>query len=217
MLSLYPASRFGSDVRLKNSLLRTKYPEEPVAWIGDLPEGIGPVITFDELIHADTPSASDLARSLGFSPAQDEDHLSIINNMMKYLGVSCRRSTFLFSEVREMTVNVLRSPTRAYRRAGEYSLCRSRRTIDDASRGPPLRFFRLPYHVRLLERRFVGPHENPLVHSFQIIPACIIPNQYMIRCAQNNVRVVPLLPVLSIPPQCCYANGKSICHLELWK
>lgn len=120
-----------SHARLQNSLLSIKYPAEPVVWIGDLPDGVGPTVTFGELVGADDISAMNMAKSLGLSPTEEEDHLTVLNQMMRHLGVSCRRPTFLFSTVREMTINfVPRSPTKAYPLARESFWCQQKQTSD---------------------------------------------------------------------------------------
>ncbi|KAF9783715.1 hypothetical protein BJ322DRAFT_1109564 [Thelephora terrestris] len=75
-----------SHARLQNSLLRIQYPNEPVAWIGSLPEGVE-LITFGQLINADENSVSILAKSLGLSPAPDDDHLGTLNVLMHHLGI----------------------------------------------------------------------------------------------------------------------------------
>lgn len=76
-----------SQARLKNSLLRIQYPAEPVTWISNLD------LTFGQLINADEASVLKLARYLGLSPSQEEDHLNVLNAVMRHLGVSCMHST----------------------------------------------------------------------------------------------------------------------------
>jgi len=82
---------------MENSLLRIKYPQEPVAWIGDLPSETGPDITFEELINTEGPPMTTLVESLGLSPAQEDDRVHAINKVMRHLGVSCRRLRSLSS------------------------------------------------------------------------------------------------------------------------
>lgn len=79
-----------SCARAQNSLLRSKYPSEPVAWIGTLPDGTGATISFAELIGADGPSVTKLAESLGLSPGEGEGRVDTLNKIMVQLGVSCR-------------------------------------------------------------------------------------------------------------------------------
>jgi len=73
--------------RVQNSLLRVKYPEEPVAWIGDLPNGSGPTVTFGKLIGAEGEVMIQFAKSLGLSPAQQDDRIDVLNKIMHRLGI----------------------------------------------------------------------------------------------------------------------------------
>jgi len=75
-----------SQARLDNSLLTIGYPQEEITWVGDLPNGIGPTITFEALIDAEEAFIVALARSLGLSPARD-GKINTLNTVMRHLGI----------------------------------------------------------------------------------------------------------------------------------
>lgn len=77
-------------------MLRIQYPAEPIAWIGNPPEGtdLGIILTFGQLTNADGASVSNLACYLGLSPASEDDRLGTLNKVMQHLGVSRRLSIF---------------------------------------------------------------------------------------------------------------------------
>jgi len=77
-----------SHARLQNSLLRINYPEEPVTWIGNLPSEAGQEITLKGLVDAQGDFMKKLARSLGISPAEEDDPIDTLNKMMRYLGIA---------------------------------------------------------------------------------------------------------------------------------
>lgn len=114
-----------SRVRLENSLLRTRYPQESVAWIGDPTSGPGPDITFEELINTEGPPMTMLVESLGLSPAQEDDRVHAMNKVMRHLGVSCRHSCPLPS-IHQMTTDTLRSYTEVYHHERVYFSYRPR-------------------------------------------------------------------------------------------
>lgn len=83
-----------------------------MAWIGNLPDGVGPVISFTDLICAERHLAIGLAESLGLSTTEEDDQVDTLNKIMKFLGVSCRRLCFL-PAVYQITIDTLRLATKA--------------------------------------------------------------------------------------------------------
>jgi hypothetical protein len=74
--------------------LRSKYPDEHIAWFGTLPEGTGQAISLGQLINAEKPLMIMLAASLGLSPAKEDDRIDLLNKLLRYLGVRCRHLVF---------------------------------------------------------------------------------------------------------------------------
>ena len=82
---------FRSRARTDNSLLRSKYLGEQVAWIGGVE-----VTSFGELVFSDSPRVVILAQSLNLPPGEEDTRATTLNKIFLYLGVSCMHLAFLF-------------------------------------------------------------------------------------------------------------------------
>lgn len=85
-----------------------------MAWIGNLPGGIEPVISFTELTRAERHSVIKLAESLCLSTTGEDDQVDTLNKIMYHLGVSRRRFAFFLPAIHQMTIDTLRLGTKAY-------------------------------------------------------------------------------------------------------
>lgn len=82
-----------SRARTDNSLLRSNYLGEQVAWIG----GLEPVPSFGELVLANGPRAIVLTQSLGLPTCEEDSQAATLNRIFLHLGVSCTHFKRLFS------------------------------------------------------------------------------------------------------------------------
>ena len=88
-----------SHARTENSLLRSKYLEEQVAWIG----GEDPAISFGQLVHVSESHLPSLAKSLELLPSEEESQVSILNKIFRQLGVSCTDFTYFSLLIHRVT------------------------------------------------------------------------------------------------------------------
>ena len=69
--------------------MRSGHLAEPVAWIGNFPDGMGAVVSFGDLVRAERHLMIGLAESFSLSITEESDRVDILNNIMEYLGVGC--------------------------------------------------------------------------------------------------------------------------------
>ena len=74
-----------SRMRVENSLLRSKFLNEPVALTG----GENPAISFGDLVAPDEHRLPSLATALNLPPGGEDSELETLNNIFRHLGVSC--------------------------------------------------------------------------------------------------------------------------------